>query len=123
MAFASKPLRERFDRLGILISGLCAVHCLATLAVVALLGVGGGVLLDPALHRVGLAVAIVVGAVALGLGIARHRRRDPLLIGAAGLSLMALALLTGHSPAEAALTIAGVALVALAHWRNVRHLA
>jgi hypothetical protein len=89
---------------------------------VALLGLGGGILLNPSVHRIGLMLAILVGGVALGLGIARHGRREPLLIGGAGLSLMALAVLTGHGPAEAALTIAGVALVAFAHWRNVRHL-
>ena len=122
MAEAFKLVRERFDRVGILVSGLCAVHCLATLLLVTVLGLGGSVLLDPAVHRVGLALAILVGGVGLGVGIARHGKREPLGLGLAGLSLMALALLTGHSPAEAALTIAGVALVALAHWRNVRHL-
>ena len=87
-----------------------------------MLGLGGGFLLNPALHRVGLALAILVGGIALGLGVSRHGRREPLMIGGAGLSLMALALLTGHSPVEAALTIAGVSLLAFAHWRNVRHL-
>ena len=122
MTRALKLMRDRFDRLGILFSGLCAVHCLATLGLVAMLGLGGGVLLDPAVHRIGLALAILVGGIGLGLGIARHGRRDPLMLGVAGLSLMTLALISGHSPAEAALTVAGVALVAWAHWRNVRHL-
>src|SRR4051812_8683525 len=122
MAEALKAIRDRFDRVGIVLSGLCALHCVATLVLVAVLGLGGGILLDPAVHRIGLALAILVGGIALGLGISRHRRREPLLIGGAGLSLMALALITGHGPAEAALTIAGVTLVAFAHWRNVRHL-
>ena len=123
MTHALNLMRDRFDRLGLLLSGLCAAHCLATLALVAMLGMSGGVLLDPALHRIGLALAICVGAIALGFGLVRHGRREPILVGAAGLALMALALLTGHGPAEAVLTIAGVALVALAHWKNVRHLA
>ena len=122
MAEALKLMRDRFDRVGILLSGLCALHCLATLVLVAALGLGGSILLDPAVHRVGLALAILVGGIGLSLGVARHGRREPLMLGVAGLSLMTLALLTGHSPAEAALTIAGVALVAWAHWRNVRHL-
>jgi hypothetical protein len=120
MAYALRLIRGRVDRAGIFLSGLCAVHCLATLGFLALLG-GGGWLLNPALHRIGLALALAVGAIALGLGVARHGRREPLLIGAVGLSLMGLALLTGHSPAEAGLTIAGVSLVALAHLWNVRH--
>ncbi|HUQ13828.1 MAG TPA: MerC domain-containing protein [Novosphingobium sp.] len=115
-------MRDRFDRLGLLLSGLCAVHCLATLALVAMLGMSGGFLLDPALHRFGLALAIAIGAVALGFGLARHGRREPIAIGAGGLSLMALALLSGHGTAEAVLTIAGVALVALAHWKNAKQL-
>ena len=122
MAEAFKLVRERFDRVGILLSGLCAVHCLATLLLVAVLGLGGGILLDPAVHRIGLALAIAVGAIGLGLGLARHGRREPLLLGGAGIALMTLALVTGHSPAEAALTITGVGLVAWAHGRNVRHL-
>ena len=122
MAEALKLMRDRFDRLGIVLSGLCAAHCLATLVLVAMLGLGGGVLLDPAVHRIGLALAILVGGIGLGLGVARHGRRDPLALGVAGLSLMMLALVTAHGPAEAALTVAGVALVAWAHWRNVRHL-
>ena len=122
MAQAFKLMRDRFDRVGILLSGLCALHCVATLVLVAVLGLGGGFLLNPALHRVGLALAILVGGIALGLGVSRHGRREPLMFGGAGLSLMALALLTGHSPVEAALTIAGVSLLAFAHWRNVRHL-
>jgi hypothetical protein len=116
-------VRRRLDRLGMLLSGLCAVHCVLTLTLVALFGLGGGLLLDPAIHRIGLAVAIVVGAVAIGLGIFRHRRGAPLAIAVLGLSLMALALGVGHGPAEAIATIAGVSLVALAHWRNLRHLA
>ena len=122
MAQAFKLMRDRFDRVGLVLSGLCAVHCVATLVLVAVLGLGGGFLLNPALHRVGLGLAIVVGGIALGLGVSRHGRREPLLIGGAGLSLMTLALLTGHGPAEAGLTIAGVSLVAFAHLRNVRHL-
>ncbi|MCA1661477.1 MAG: MerC domain-containing protein, partial [Novosphingobium sp.] len=51
MADALKLIRDRFDRVGILLSGLCAVHCLATLVLVAVLGLGGSVLLDPAVHR------------------------------------------------------------------------
>jgi hypothetical protein len=123
MTEALIQLRDRFDRVGILLSGLCAVHCLATLVLVGALGLGGGALLDPALHRVGLALAILIGAVAIGFGVARHGRREPLFLGLAGLSLMAVALAVGHGVTEAVATIAGVALVALAHWRNVVHLA
>jgi hypothetical protein len=116
-------IRDRLDGAGVVLSGLCAVHCLLGLVLVSVLGLGGEVLLSPAIHRVGLALAVLVGVVTLGLGALRHRQTGPLLIGAAGIALMAAALGVGHGPAEALLTIAGVALVATAHIRNLRHAA
>jgi hypothetical protein len=120
MRSAILSIRDRLDRVGVLLSGLCALHCLAGLLLVAGLGLGGQVLLAPAIHRVGLALAIAVGSVTLVLGVVRHGDPKPLQVGAAGIALMAVALFTGHSRAEAFLTIAGVALLAWAHLRNLR---
>lgn len=113
-------IRNRLDRMGVLLSGLCALHCLAGLLLVAGLGIGGEVLFAPEIHRIGLALAIAVGAGTLVLGVVRHGDPRPLQIGAVGLALMSAALAIGHSSAEAALTIAGVTLVAWAHLRNLR---
>lgn len=126
MLHAILSIRDRLDRVGVLLSGLCALHCIAGLLLVTGLGAGslgldGGLLLAPAIHRVGLALAIAVAALTLGIGAIRHRQRGPLLLGAGGIALMALALLAGHGQAEAVLTVAGVSLVALAHIRNLRH--
>ncbi|WP_068071233.1 MerC domain-containing protein [Novosphingobium lentum] len=111
---------SRLDRLGVLLSGLCAVHCVAGLGLVGLLGVGGGVLLNPAIHRIGLALAICVGAATIGMAALRHGHKLPLAIGSVGLALMATAVITGHGSAEALLTITGVACVATAHVINIR---
>ena len=113
-------IRDRLDRVGVLLSGLCMVHCLAGLVLVSVLGLGGEALLDPAIHRVGLALAVGIGVVTLGIGAIRHGKRGPLLIGSAGIGLMTSAVIVQHGPAEAILTIAGVALVATAHIRNLR---
>lgn len=114
-------IRNRLDRVGVLLSGLCALHCLAGLLLVAGLGLGGGVLMAPAIHRIGLALAIAVGSVTLALGVARHGDPVPLQVGAAGIGLMGLALFVGHGSFEAVLTIVGVGLLAWAHLRNLRH--
>lgn len=114
-------IRNRLDRVGVLLSGLCALHCLAGLLLVTGLGLGGEVLLAPAIHRIGLALAIVVGAVTLAMGVIRHGDPMPLQVGGAGLGLMGLALFVGHGTDEAVLTIVGVGLVAWAHLRNLRH--
>lgn len=114
-------IRNRLDRVGVLLSGLCALHCVIGLILVAGLGLGGELLFAPAIHRIGLALAIVVGAFTLVLGVARHGDPRPLQVGAAGLGLMIVALILGHSSAEAFLTISGVTLLAWAHLRNLRH--
>ena len=114
---------HRLDRMAIGLSGLCVVHCLLGLVLVSLLGLGGSLLLAPEVHRIGLGLAVAIGLVSLGLGALRHGRAKPLAIGTAGIALMGLALITGHGPQEAALTVAGVGLVAFAHIRNLRHAA
>ena len=115
-------IRIRLDRVGLTLSCLCAVHCVATLVVVAGVGVGGSFLLNPAIHRVGLALAMLIVAVAIGAGVLRHRQPAPFVIAMTGLSFMGGALGAPHGLDEAALTIVGVALVATAHVLNVRHL-
>ena len=111
---------SRFDRLGVLISGLCMVHCLAGLFLIGVLGLGGGVLLNPAIHRFGLVAAFVVGVFTIGAGALRHGHRLPLALGTTGLALMAAAIASDHGTAEALLTICGVVLVASAHVVNLR---
>lgn len=123
MRDALLSIRDRLDGFGVVLSGLCAVHCLLGLILVPLIGLGGGALLSPRVHEVGLVLAIAVGLVTLGFAALRHGRLRPALIGAGGLVLMALALGVGHGPREAVLTIAGVALVAFAHLQNLRRAA
>jgi hypothetical protein len=120
MRRAFLSIRDQFDRAGIFLSGLCLVHCLLGLVIVSALGLGGGVLLAPEVHRIGLALAVVIGLVALGAGFLRHGAPLPMLLGALGLALMGAALLVGHGPGEAVLTICGVAIVATAHLWNLR---
>jgi len=113
-------IRAKLDHAGVLLSALCLVHCVSGLVLVSLLGLGGGALLDPRFHEVGLVVAIAIGAIGLGFGVLRHGRRLPLVLGALGLGLMALGLVVPHGLAEVAATVPGVILLAFAHIRNLR---
>ena len=113
--------RQRLDRIGLTLSGLCLVHCLAGLFLVASLGLGGQWLLAPAIHRIGLALAICIGAATIGWGAVRHRRTGPLAVASVGLALMGGALFVDHGLHEAALTVGGVLLVAIGHLINLRH--
>ena len=120
MRAVSDRIRLQLDRLGLAVSGLCLVHCVATVALVAGLGLGGGVLLDPDIHRAGLVVAALVAAVAIGWGALRHRRRLPFVIAMTGLSFMGGALAVPHGLQEAVFTLIGVLLVGTGHLLNLR---
>jgi hypothetical protein len=123
MRDAIVSIRDRLDGLGIMLSGLCAVHCLLGIVLVSVLGLGGEAFLAPAIHRIGLALAVLVGMVTLGLGVLRHGQLAPLVVGSLGIALMTAGLAVQHGPVEVVLTVAGVALVAAAHIWNLRHAA
>jgi hypothetical protein len=120
MRTAVLSIRNRLDRAGVVLSGLCALHCLLSIFAVGTLGLGSQVLFSPWIHRFGLAAAIAIGILTLAYAAGKHGKFDNLGIGALGLGLMGGALAVGHGWPEAVLTIAGVALVATAHIRNLR---
>ncbi|MBJ6121649.1 MerC domain-containing protein [Sphingomonas sp. BT553] len=110
------------DRLAIALSGLCVVHCLATTVLLALMSAAGGMLVDPIFHEIGLSLAILMGAIALGRGIMQHGYAMPASMGAFGLGIMAGAMQLPHdsSGGEALWTIVGVGLLAFGHDLNRR---
>ena len=91
---------RRIDRLAITLSGLCLVHCLASAVLLALLSAAGSALGNPLIHEVGLTLAMLLGAVALGRGV------------------MAGALTLPHDGSEALYTVIGVGILALGHELN-----
>jgi len=113
-------IRGNLDRAGITLSALCVVHCLATIVLVSALGIGGSVFSNPIIHEVGLALAMIVAAAAIGLGALRHRRPLPFVTAMTGLSFMGGALAVPHGFEEAVLTIIGVGLVSAGHILNLR---
>jgi hypothetical protein len=115
-------IRGRLDRVGVLLSCLCLIHCVLGLVLVAGMGLGATFLLDPAIHRAGLLLATIVAGVAIGMGAIRHRRAAPFVVAMTGLSFMGGALAVGHGYEEAVFTIIGVILVATGHVLNLRRL-
>lgn len=108
------------DRAAVTLSGFCVVHCVATVVMLGTLSSLGHLFANPRIHEIGLLFATLLGAVALGGGILRHRRTLPALIGLPGLALMTAALFVAHGAGEALLTVLGVGLVASAHILNAR---
>lgn len=110
---------SRFDRIAMGISGLCLVHCVATTVLLTLISSAGG-LLNPAIHEIGLTLAIGMGVIALGRGITTHGYMMPAVVGAFGIGIMAGALSLPHGGFEIFWTLVGVSLVALGHDLNRR---
>lgn len=115
------PIRRRIDSMGIALSGLCAIHCLATVVLVSWLGLGGEFLLSPAIHRVGLLLATIIAGIAIGWGALKHRVAAPFVVAMMGLTFMGGALAMPHGVKEAVMTVIGVSLVSLGHILNLRH--
>jgi MerC mercury resistance protein len=118
--FESAIKRGTLDRMAIGLSGLCLAHCLASAVLVAFLATAGSVLLNPAIHEVGLAIAIIFGAIALGQGVYRHGYAMPAWVGSLGLGVMAGAMTLPHDGGEIFYTIFGVMILALGHDLNRR---
>lgn len=118
--FASAMKGGAIDRLGIAVSGLCLVHCLASAVFFAMLASAGGILLHPIVHEVGLVIAIGLGIVAIGRGMFEHGFMMPAAIGGLGLGVMTGALSLPHDGGEMLYTILGVAILALGHDLNRR---
>jgi hypothetical protein len=124
---SSETATRRLDLTAIVLSALCAAHCLALpllaagLPWLALLG-----LANDWFHLAALLVVVPVSAVALRRGWRQHRDRLPPVLGVLGLGLMVLAVAIVRHPAvpetaEIAFTLAGVSLLAAAHAVNFRN--
>lgn len=112
---------DLIDRIAIGVSGVCLLHCIATMLVVALLASAGGLLLDPMIHELGLGLAILLGLYAFSRGFAVHGRKMPLLLGLAGISAMGYALSLTHGVSgEVLFTVIGILLVVSGHELNRR---
>ncbi|MEH3160081.1 MAG: MerC domain-containing protein [Sphingomonas taxi] len=126
MTHTTHPLRRfgwaGLDRAAIALSGLCVVHCLASAVLLAMLSAAGGLLLNPIFHEIGLTVAILLGALALGRGVMEHGYAMPASMGAFGLGIMAGAMSLPHDGGggETLWTVIGVGLLAFGHDLNRR---
>jgi MerC mercury resistance protein len=114
---------QRLDALGLGISIVCLVHCLA-LPLAALLLPALALRLDHAtdhqLHWGLLALAAPISTLALWRGARCHGTWTWLKLAVGGLSLMLLGVLhVFGARSEVAMTLLGVVLLAIAHVRNI----
>lgn len=114
------------DRLGIAISTLCLLQCLALpVLLVAAPMLSAGLLSHEAFHLVLLAVIVPVSGLAFGLGFHRHRDSRVWWPAGAGIALLVAAAWLEHQKlwpplAIAAVTSMGGVCLIIAHWINLR---
>lgn len=118
--FKTATMNGALDRWAIGLSGLCLAHCVLSAFVLTIIASAGGVLLHPAFHEIGLGLAMLLGAIALGRGVLQHGYAMPVWVGSLGLGVMAGALTLPHDGSEAVFSVLGVLIVALGHDLNRR---
>jgi len=114
----------RLDRIGMVASCVCAVHCALmpiVFGVLSLLGLG--VLTDESAEWMLISVTIVVGAASLvPSNLQHHRRAKPLVLFACGVGcvLVGRLLFEDNAVVETLAVFAGALLIAVAHSVNRR---
>ena len=114
-----------FDRIAIVLSTVCIVHCLAMPLLLALLPVAAITFGDNAhFHSVMLWLVVPTSVVGFAMGFRVHRRPGIVAAGGAAVVVLAAAAVWGHTAwnpaAETAITVLASLALAAAHWRNFR---
>ncbi|MDT7530058.1 MULTISPECIES: MerC domain-containing protein [Sphingomonadaceae] len=101
---------------------LCLIHCLALpLLFAALPALSSVIPVSRTFHLVMLAIAVPTSSLALLSGRTRHGAWWPVMLGAAGLIVLAIGVLSfGDTPLETPLTVAGAIVLAIAHVGNLK---
>jgi hypothetical protein len=118
-------LSRYFDRVAIALSAVCIVHCLAVPFVVVLLPIVAlSIGENGHFHALMLWLVVPTSVAGFALGYKVHLERRIVLLGSAGVLLLALAALRGHDrwpeALEVLVTITGSVVLAYAHWLNFR---
>jgi hypothetical protein len=122
---ASQIPQQRLDALGLAISGVCLVHCIAlplAAVVIPAFTLGLDEQSDHTFHWLLLGFALPISSLALWRGAQRYRDRRWFWLGSVGLATMALGVLHvfgAHS--EVPMTSIGVVMLAIAHLKNFGH--
>ena len=114
------------DKVAILLSGACLVHCLATPVLLTLLPIlSSSILADDVLfHQILLWAVLPISCAALLIGCRKHKNLSILATGAIGLGILLLVAFFGHDwfgiTGEKIATSVGGIILATSHFLNYR---
>lgn len=112
--------QRSLDKTGIWVTTLCALHCLLLPVILPILSlIGLSFIGEEVLERTILGISLVVGFVALVIGMRKHLRLYPLLL------LFAGGVIYWHKDSlgevgEPIIILLGASLIVAAHWVNLR---
>ncbi|MBY6064303.1 MerC domain-containing protein [Pseudidiomarina sediminum] len=112
--------QRSLDKTGIWVTTLCALHCLLLPVILPMLSlIGLSFIGEELLERVILSVSILVGFVALMMGMRKHFRFYPFLM------LFAGGVIYWHKDSlgeigEPVIILLGASLIVAAHWVNLK---
>ncbi len=113
-----------YDRLGVLVSTACAVHCAMVPILLGILPTAGVALGDERLEWLLLALAGVIASFSLGRGYQRHRSKRVLVALSVGLSLLVVARameqVSDRVVAAALVSVMGAGVLIYGHLHNLR---
>jgi peptidoglycan/LPS O-acetylase OafA/YrhL len=120
---SQRTVSMQADRLGMIVSALCFVHCVLTLVAVSLLSVGAHYLpSEERVHRILAAFVAALGSLAIFFGYRRHRRSRVLLLMGSGLFLIVTGAYLGNRLpshlSEVAVTMMGSCFMIAGHFLN-----
>lgn len=114
------------DKFGIILSGVCMVHCLVAPVIVTLLPILSLNVLSEHLlfHTLMLWLVLPTSCIALFLGCRKHKKMSILATGILGMSILVIAAIFGHDifgerSEKIVITIGGM-IIALSHYLNFR---
>lgn len=115
---------DRWDKLGITLSGICAIHCLITPFLAIAIPVLGETFEQPWVHIVMALFVVPVGLYAFYTGYLHHMKKGLTALGVTGIAMVGVGLLApisginlfGHD----VITIAGSLCLVVAHVLNRR---
>ena len=113
------------DKIGIGLSMVCLVHCIALpLILVMFPSVILATLSDELFHQIMLFAILPVSLITLTIGFTHHKDKSVLAIGLLGLTFLTGTAFVDHDVmgewAEIGFTVLGSAIIAYAHFRNTR---
>lgn len=113
----STTLLRLADRVGVSLSGACALHCLATPLFVTVLSVTP---LGEEIEGPMIAIALALAAVTFSAGFVRNTTILPLLLLVTAAPLMIASRCFHHPVLETSLLVAGAILLSIGHVVNLR---